>query len=144
MTPSPAEPPTFGPCPTGVVLHDRPAAYAVILGADGRVAAVRGKTRYWLPGGGSLPGESAEDTVTRELREELGRSVRLVARIGDAIQFFFAADEERWYRMRAVFFRAEFEGEPVVPGEHELCWLDANQDAALFFHACHAWAASRA
>jgi ADP-ribose pyrophosphatase YjhB (NUDIX family) len=96
-----------------------------------------------LPGGGSFPGEWPEDTVTREVREELGRAIRLVGRIGEAVQFFFAGDQERWYRMRAVFFQAEFEGEPVAAGEHELCWLDAHRDSALFFHACHAWAVAR-
>ena len=25
----------------------------------------------------------------------------------------------------------------------ELCWLDAQRHAELFFHACHAWAATR-
>jgi 8-oxo-dGTP pyrophosphatase MutT (NUDIX family) len=135
-----AEPPIFGACPPDVVCHDRRAAYAVIREEDGRVAAVCARAACWLPGGGSLPGESPEDTVIREVREELGRSVRLLARIGEALQFFYAAEEERWYRMSAVFFHAEFADGPVAAGEHELCWLDPNRNGVLFFHTSHAWA----
>jgi hypothetical protein len=45
------------------------------------------------------------------------------------------------YAMEAVFFRAKFVGEPVDPGEYELCWLDGSQPDPPFFHACHGWAA---
>jgi 8-oxo-dGTP pyrophosphatase MutT (NUDIX family) len=34
--------------------------------------------KFFLPGGGSLPEETAEETVRREIREELARSVRLM------------------------------------------------------------------
>ena len=136
----------FGTCPPGVVCHPRVAAYAVIVGRDGRVAAVRvsDSPYYWLPGGGGHPGETPEATVMREVREELGRVVTLTGRIGEAIQFFHASDESRWYEMSATFFRAELEAEPSTAAEHELCWLDPRQDAGAFFHACHAWAVSRA
>ena len=33
---------------------------------------------------GSLPGETPEETLVREVREELARSVRLVTKIGEA------------------------------------------------------------
>jgi putative acetyltransferase len=107
-------------------------------------AVVQGRTAYWLPGGGALPGETPEETALREVREELGRAVRLVARVGEAVQYFYAANDGCWYEMTAVFFRAEFEGEASTAGEHELCWLDAGGPGKLFFHACHAWAVARA
>jgi 8-oxo-dGTP pyrophosphatase MutT (NUDIX family) len=134
--------PTFGSAPADVQCHDRAAAYAVIWNVKGQVATVQavvnGKVLHWLPGGGSHLGESAEDTIIREVEEELGRTARLVSRIGEAIQFFYAGDEDRWYRMTATFFQAVLEG-PVCPAEYELHWLDPQQ-AHLFFPACHAWA----
>lgn len=139
--------PVFGKPPAGAICRPRPAAYAVIAGDDGRVAAVRavvrGTIRYWLPGGGALAHESPEQTVIREAREELGRSVRVLARLGQAVQYFYAGDRETWYKMTAVFVRARLEAEPVSAGEHELCWIDPTRDRERFFHACHAWAVSR-
>jgi adenylate kinase family enzyme/8-oxo-dGTP pyrophosphatase MutT (NUDIX family) len=140
--------PVFGKVPAGVTCHERLAAYVVVSAADSRVAVVRavvdGRTRFWLPGGETPPGESPEATAAREVREELGRAVRLAGRIGDAVQFFYAGNEGRWYEMRAIFFRAEFEGEPLGIGSDELHWVDARLDGESFFHACHAWAACQA
>jgi len=45
--------------------------------------------------------------------------------------------------MPATFFLAELDGRPAG-GEHELCWIDADRAGESFFHACHAWAVSRA
>jgi 8-oxo-dGTP pyrophosphatase MutT (NUDIX family) len=93
-----------------------------------------------LPGGGSLPGETPEGTLVREVREELARSVRLVSKIGEAMQFFYAADEDCYYKMLGVFFLAEFPDEPSGQGEHELFWLPLAEATAAFVHESHAWA----
>lgn len=52
----------------------------VIVDGEGRFLTVRQrggpfKDAWLLPGGGSEPGESAEDTVRREVREETGLEV---------------------------------------------------------------------
>jgi hypothetical protein len=68
-TASETEGPTFGVREAGTPYTERCAAYEVVLGAAETVAVVRGPSgRFWLPGGGSLPGESAEDTLAREVR----------------------------------------------------------------------------
>ncbi|HEX8904673.1 MAG TPA: NUDIX domain-containing protein, partial [Longimicrobiaceae bacterium] len=106
-----ATPPVFGAPPAGVAPRERRAAYAVVAGADGRVAAVRGRAgRYWLPGGGSRDGETPEATVLREIREELGREACVGDRIATAVQHFHAADDGCWYAMTAVFLRAGLVG----------------------------------
>jgi ADP-ribose pyrophosphatase YjhB (NUDIX family) len=137
--------PTFGIRKSGTTYTERSAAYAIVLGGSGAVAAVRGPSgRFWLPGGGSLPGESAEDTVAREVREELARGVRLRHRIGEATQFFYAANDDRHYRMVAVFFLADFTETLNTQAEHELAWLSLHQAGAAFLHECHGWALDRA
>jgi SAM-dependent methyltransferase len=133
---------TFGKQREGVVYTERPAAYAVVAGESGTVAAVRGPAgMIGLPGGGSLPGEAPEETLWREVHEELARGVRLVRRIGEATQFFYAADEGCHYKMRGVFFLAALPDEPDGQGEHELFWLPLDAAEGAFFHECHAWAA---
>ena len=91
----------------GVTYEQRGAAYAVIRNSVGAVAAVRVPAGYWLPGGGMLPGETPEETVVREVREELGGTLHPVSKIGEAAQYFFAATEGRYYVMQAVFYRAK-------------------------------------
>src|SRR5215210_7129364 len=108
---------TFGVRLEGVAYADRPAAYAVVAGENGTVAAVKGTSgRFFLPGGGSLPGEAAGEAVRREVREELARSFRLIRPIGAATQYFHAADDDRHYKMSAEFFLAEFTDGPAGKG----------------------------
>jgi 8-oxo-dGTP pyrophosphatase MutT (NUDIX family) len=136
---------TFGIEREGIVYTERRAAYAVVLGEGGTVAVVRGASgRLFLPGGGSTPLEAPEGTLAREVREELARSVRLIRRLGEAIQYFHARSEGRDYRMAAAFFLAEFVGEPDGRGEHELLWPPVGVARGSFFHECHAWAVEQA
>lgn len=132
--------PTFGAPVAGVTYEQRLAAYAVIRNGAGAIAAVHVPAGYWLPGGGALPGETPEETVVREVREELGCTLHLVNKIGEAVQYFFAATGSRYYAMQAVFFRAELAAGTLGPAEYEVCWLDVSHPAPMFFHACHDWA----
>jgi 8-oxo-dGTP diphosphatase len=132
--------PTFGSPAGGVTYEKRLAAYAVIRNHTGAVAAVQTPAGYWLPGGGILPGETPEETVVREVREELGHALRLIGKIGEAVQYFFAVADGRYYAMQAVFFRAELAEVSLGPGEYEVCWLETSHLTPLFFHACHNWA----
>lgn len=117
----------------------RPAAYVVISDPDGRIAAVRGrKGHFFLPGGGSLAGESPEETIARELREELARDVTITGWIAEAIQYF--STDGKHYRLEAVFYRAEFAGEQDGEAEHELYWLASRDVDDLFYHECQKWA----
>lgn len=131
----------FGQRRGGVAYRPRRAAYAVIEGDGGMIATVGHKGNHFLPGGGCHEGETPEETLVREVREELTREVRILGRMGEAVQYFVADGCD--YRMTAVFFRAEFVGEPTGQGEHQLCWLKKSDIEAAFFHQCHAWAAAQ-
>ena len=130
--------PIFGSIVDGVTYKKRPAAYVIVTRPEGRIAAVGAKGAYFLPGGGSLPGEPPEETVIREVREELARSVEIISEIGRAVQYFFA--DEQHYRMQAVFFAAMFTSDATEVGEHQLLWLEPSEFARGAFHQCHAWA----
>ena len=140
-----SEPQSFGHFDPGLRYEDRRAAYAVIIARGGVVLAIKGAgDKYWLPGGGSLRGEAAEETISREVREELGRGVRLLEKIGHATQYFYAIAEDLNYKMEAIFFRAELTDAPSEPGEDEAHWLPLESQGNSFFHQCHAWAVRQA
>ena len=63
---------TFDTRREGVAYMERPAVYAAVAGENSTVATVRGPAGgIGLPGGGSLPGETPETTLVREVCEEL-------------------------------------------------------------------------
>lgn len=119
----------------------RRAAYVVIAN-NGTFATVKLGQKYFLPGGGSLCGETSEETVIREVFEELACNVRLVRTIGEAIQYFYSAADDQHYKMRAAFFAGEFTDESCSNSiaENELSWLSKAEAEQAFFHECHLWA----
>jgi 8-oxo-dGTP pyrophosphatase MutT (NUDIX family) len=62
----------------------REAARAVLIDGHGQVALMhfRATGSYKLPGGGHDEGETMEDTLHREIREETGYTASIVAEIG--------------------------------------------------------------
>jgi len=136
-----AEMVVFGSPEPNIRYIERRAAYVVIVRSDGNIAMVKGRQKCFLPGGGSLPDEAPEDTVAREVSEELARSVRIVRSLGEATQYFYSIDDERHYEIRATFFVGEFTDETTADtAEHELSWLAQKEMEQACFHACHAWA----
>lgn len=136
---SPANSPlqTFGVYNPAVNYKKRLAAYAVILNRERAVVVVQGKAFCFLPGGGTEDNESPEETVHREVREELGCTVRIIAKIGEAIQYFFA--DEQNYEMFATFFLAEVIEQNICTAECEWVYLKQGEMAGKFFHDSHEW-----
>ena len=130
----------FGSRKPNIDYVERRAAYVVTIEA-GNVALVGSGRNRFLPGGGSLLGEAAEMTVAREVREELGREVRLLHPVGAATQYFYSQDDDRHYEMLAVFVAGELTNRLANGvGEHSLEWLPIAQATESCFHECHAWA----
>lgn len=105
---------------------------------DGHLLAVRtrGRDRFYLPGGKPEPGETEEEALVREVREELGlelTDLRPVFTV-EAPAHGLAAETELTMRC----FAATAVGEPRPAGEiAELAWLRIPVDvrAAPAVHA---------
>lgn len=132
----------FGSPEPHIQYTERLAAYVVVKSGD-KVAMVQSHEKYFLPGGGSLTLETPEETVVREVYEELGWGLHLIRKIGEAIQYFYSSDDARYYEMRATFFTGEFTDESCM-GEHQLHWLPIARAVQACFHECHGWAISQA
>jgi 8-oxo-dGTP pyrophosphatase MutT (NUDIX family) len=134
------DPVVFGSRKPHIDYVERRAAYVVAIEA-GNVALVGSGRNRFLPGGGSSPGEAAEMTVAREVREELGWDVRLLYQVGAATQYFYSQDDDLHYEMLAVFVAGELTNRLAdAVGEHSLEWLPIAQATESCYHECHAWA----
>jgi 8-oxo-dGTP diphosphatase len=84
--------------PAPLVVHQ-----GVVVGDAGVLLAMRAELRGWeLPGGAGLPGESGEAALQREVREETGLDVDVVAHVGDYCRSGFRPHTARVYRCRVV------------------------------------------
>lgn len=134
----------FGAADPNVRYCERRAAYVVII-RNAKVAMVSSGQKHFLPGGGSMPGEAPEETVVREVHEELGRRVRLIRSLGEATQYFYSNDNDRHYKMLATFFAGEFTDDVCGgTGQHQLDWLSVTETDRACFHECHTWAVRQA
>jgi 8-oxo-dGTP pyrophosphatase MutT (NUDIX family) len=122
----------------------RPSAYALVADGDGCIAIVRAPDGMFLPGGGVEEGESPEDGLAREAREECGWAIRIIGLRDRAVQFALAGDGSVFYEKRCEFFEIAIEREttPLEPG-HETLWVPASEARALLKHEAHVWAVDR-
>ncbi len=78
---------------------ERSAARAIMIDNSSRIALmhVTNKNYYKLPGGGVDPGESLEEALLRELKEEAGaHNVEILSEIGQIVEY-----REQWQRKGA-------------------------------------------
>lgn len=137
--------PTFGAPVEGAPRVVRPSAYALIGDGAGRVALVRAKSGLFLPGGGVEHGETIEQAIVREVREECALAVRLGPWRAHAIQHAWSRAERTSFEKRSTFASAELMGPWAMrtPPEHELVWHAIESAASKLGPASHAWAVER-
>jgi len=78
---------------------------AIIPYPDNKILLIKRKTRpfvgFWaLPGGRMDPGETLEQTVVREVKEETGLEVSIVSVVGDYVEIGTREDVEYKYYPR--------------------------------------------
>lgn len=70
-----------------------------------------------LPKGTPRPGETIEQVAVREVQEETGLQVRLIAYIG-SVSYFFVRDQVRYHKQVRHFLFEAIGGDPVLH-DHE-------------------------
>jgi len=136
-------PPVFGQRVSGQAYIRRPSIYAIIEDRGSRLAVVRTPKGSFLPGGGVEPGETPNQALAREVREECGFAIRVGERIGRATQLVSSPDESKAYEKVSEFVEASREGPVADSGtesDHRLLWLAPEEAAQTLTHESHRWA----
>ncbi|PYY12928.1 MAG: NUDIX hydrolase [Acidobacteria bacterium] len=137
--------PIFGNRVAGAVYRRRPSAYALVRNDVGQFAVVRTPVACYLPGGGMESGETPEQTIARESREECGFVLKSGARIGRAMEICYSSEEGEYFEKDSFFIAAEIVGHGTPTElDHELVWMVADAASAALSHGSHRWAIHRA
>jgi 8-oxo-dGTP pyrophosphatase MutT (NUDIX family) len=100
----------------GIVLRDRDGTTEICIGRRKRSLG-RGGTTWTLPKGTPTDGESTDQTALREVAEETGLEVRIVAPVGP-IEYFFTQTGRRVHKT-VHYFLMEATGGSLDSHDHE-------------------------
>jgi 8-oxo-dGTP pyrophosphatase MutT (NUDIX family) len=99
--------------------RNRPSVYALVYNDEGMIASIVYRKEvgrlYPLPGGGLESGESYEEAVIREVREEVGCEITDIEFLGS----FSSFDSISMRCFQSVICSAKLVGEPVLPNPTE-------------------------
>ena len=98
-----------------------------------------------LPGGGLEEGETIEEGLKREFREETGYLVRVLEHIGSAGQYVYAREEQVCFNKLCHFFEVELVGGPgvAVDSDHQIHWISSENAADFLTEEAHRWAVAK-
>lgn len=139
---SAAKIPIFGKIQAGVVYQDRPGAYAFIFNDQRELAVVRTPIGAFLPGGGVEAGESDEQALARELREEMAWELLSARFLRQAVQYHWSEFYQRHFKKIGSFYLVE--ARPLLGGighpDHTLYWMKPQQAARKLTQEFQRWA----
>lgn len=130
---------TFGEKQSGIEYKKRVGSYGILI-ENKRIGVVKSAVYndFFLTGGGIDEGESDEEALRREAREEIGFEIEIGEKIGEAIEYFYSESEKRYVAKECHFYRVALVGESDGTGKHELVWLSAN-NLDQMHHECYKW-----
>jgi len=132
--------PEFGTREPGATYRPRPGAYAIVRDGQGRVAVVNERDRLFLPGGGIDAGETPQEALLREIREECGYHARITGTLGKGMQYYVHRKEGP-VAIEATWFTAEFlqpTSEPCETG-CELLWMTPEEAQERLYRESERW-----
>ena len=132
----------FGTRLAGVDYIERPGVYAVIENNHKQIAVIETSTGYFLPGGGVASGETEMDALKREIIEEIGYQVSIVADIGEAVEYIKAHTERKYYQIHGKFYKVQIDSKvgEGIEKDHRLVWLSQGDASTLLTRQSQVWA----
>jgi 8-oxo-dGTP diphosphatase len=131
----------FGEQDPSVAYALRPSAYLLLRDTEGRIATTLSAYGHFLPGGGIDEGESPEQAVVREAREECGFIVGGLTLLCRAVQFVHSRKYNANYEKLCSFFTGKLMGmaQQTEPS-HRLVWLHPEEAVQHLSHGSHVYA----
>lgn len=132
----------FGTKLDGIDYIDRRGVYAVIENNDKQIAVIETSNGYFLPGGGIDSGETEVDALKREIIEEIGYQVSVLAEIGEAVEYIKASGDEKYYQIRSRFYKVQIDSKigEGIEKDHRLVWLWQGDAFQLLMRQSQVWA----
>lgn len=133
---------SFGEKIDGVQYKDLPCARGIFRNAKGEFGFVNVNGQYFLVGGGIEAGETPEQAVVREFKEEIGADVSVGKKIGEAADYLFSSRENMYFRKIQTFFVVQMVGEikKGIEENHELVWATIEEAEPFILQKSQAWA----
>lgn len=135
--------PVFGEKEAEKKYKARYAAYAILMNEEKEIALVQAPNgAYFLPGGEIEGHETKEETIEREMLEELGFEVVLSEYLGQADEYFYSRHRETFFYNPGYFYSTkswEKVSEPLEEGNNS-SWEQPAKAIALLKRGSHKWA----
>ncbi len=138
------EVPKFGEKVKNQTYETRNGAYVIVARNKNQeillVQAPNGA--FFLPGGEIEQGETKEETIHREVLEELGFEIKLGSYLGEAIDYFYSRHRKTYYYHPAHFYTSISWLKKGTPIEdfNQLIWFKISEAKGKLKRGSHRWA----
>jgi 8-oxo-dGTP diphosphatase len=134
--------PEFGLRLAGQTYVPRPGSYALLFNEQGQIAVMETPRGGFLPGGGAEAGETPEEALRREVREECGFEIGNISPLGEAVQYVYTPGNEAGIRKDCTFFEAQVSAADGMATErgHVLLWRTPAEAERSLAHESQTWA----
>ncbi len=132
----------FGEKVSGAEYKELPCARGIVRNEQGQFAFVDVKGQYFLVGGGIEAGETPEQAVVREFREEIGAEISIGKKVGEAADYVFGRREQAYFRKVNTFFEVKIIGEIKggTEADHRLVWETIEEVESKILQKSQIWA----
>ena len=136
---------TFGDKDPKKEYHERPGAYGIIINSKEELAVIKLPSGYFLPGGGTDPGETSQVALEREVMEETGHSIKVNEHLGQSGQYYFSRFRKKHIFKTGDFFACKIgDVQSKAAKDHELVWLSSEEALKNLNHDFQKWAVREA